>query len=127
LYRISYRAISYLQLSPGHFSFRLSQPSRSTSWLGPVLFPLNSTPLEALLNQISYKGFQIVAHPFRFQIGYLERWGFKVEIIRLEGKVSKNFVASLKFGRKQEAIENCFEYGKQIIDGQVPGCSVGDL
>ena len=68
-----------------------------------------------------------MAHPFRFQIGYLERWGFKVEIIRLEGKVSKSFLASLKFGTKQEAIENCFEYGKQIIDGQVPSCSVGDL
>ena len=68
-----------------------------------------------------------MAHPFRFQLGYLERWGFKVEIFRLEGKVSKSFLASLKFGTKQEAIENCLEYGKQIIDGQVPGCSVGDL
>jgi hypothetical protein len=92
-----------------------------------VPLPLNSTPLEYLLNQISYKGFQIGAHPFRFQIGYLEKWGFKVEIFRLEGKVSKRFLVSLKFGRKQEAIENCFEYGKQIIDGQVPSCSVGDL
>jgi hypothetical protein len=53
---------------------------------GAPSLPFNSTPLEALLNQISYKGFRIVAHPFRYQVGYLEKWVSRLKFFAWEGR-----------------------------------------
>ena len=39
----------------------------------------------------------------------------------------KQFSDSNTFAKEEEAIEQCFVFGKKIIDGQIENCTVVDL
>ena len=54
-------------------------------------------------------------------------WEFKVIIWGKEGKFSRDFLGPQAFKTEEEALQGCLEYGKRIIDGMVPGCSVDDI
>jgi len=71
---------------------------------------------------VSYKGYQIMVMSFR--LIRLGEWGFKVIIFR---KGSRDFLSSHTFKTEEEALQGCLEYGKRIVDGEVPSCSVDDL
>jgi hypothetical protein len=39
----------------------------------------------------------------------------------------RSFSGASTYASEEDAIEGCFEYGRRIIDGLVPDCSVDDL
>jgi hypothetical protein len=40
---------------------------------------------------------------------------------------SRSFIVSKTFPNREEAIQYCFAFGQQSIDGKVAHCSVADL
>ena len=68
---------------------------------------------------IKYKGYEIYARPQELQEG---GWNTNIEIVRdAEGQRHiKPYLASNKFPTEEEAIASCLEYGRRIIDGEVP-------
>jgi len=76
-------------------------------------------------DQVSYKGYQIMV--MSFQLIRLGQWEFKVIIFGKGGYFSKHFLSPHTFKTEEEALQGCLEYGKQIVDGEVAGCSVEDI
>ena len=74
--------------------------------------------------QVSYKGYQIMVMSFQLSSG---EWEFKAIIFGKEGNFSRDLLSPHTFKTEQEALDGCLEYGKQIVDGEVPGCSVDDI
>lgn len=76
------------------------------------------------MDTINYEGYEIVAKPRQLADG---AWQLNLTIIEHLGKQtdSKNFFARNAFESREEAIHGCFDFGKQIIDRKVEGCSVG--
>ncbi len=79
------------------------------------------------MDKIQYKGFIINASPQ--QLVENEQWAVNVHIEKHRGgSVSdRAFSAANTFFSKDEAIEHCLDFGRQIIDGNVIDCSVSDL
>ena len=75
--------------------------------------------------QVSYKGYQIMV--MSFQLIRSGEWEFKVIIFGKDGNFSKDFLGPHTFKSEEEALQGCLEYGKRIVDGEVPGCSVKDI
>ncbi len=78
------------------------------------------------MNEISYKNFIIQAIP---QLVESERWTLNIKIHKYGCLVNiKDFYSSTTtFDTEEEAIDHCFNFGKQIIDGQISNCTVDDL
>jgi hypothetical protein len=79
------------------------------------------------MNRIIYKGYQI--EPIPYQLAESGEWTMNIHILRDRGNEIRvrPFFARNRFKTEEEAIEHCFYFGKQIIDGQIENCSVDDL
>ena len=71
----------------------------------------------------SYKGFEITARPY--QLHDTGKWTVDIEISR-KGRM-RSFSTSEHFATEAEAITRSHRFGRQIIDGKVPECSVDHL
>ena len=70
-----------------------------------------------------YKGFSIRARPY--QIHESRQWTVDLEIHRNGRK--QPFSLSEHYSTEREADERCWDLGRQIIDGGIPGLSVAQL
>ena len=79
------------------------------------------------MKKLYYKGFEIEATPY--QLADTGLWTTHIYIWkhRGQGSTNKEFSATYPFGGRDEAIKDCLNFGKQIINGQFEGCSVKDL
>ncbi len=79
------------------------------------------------MDKMSYNGYEIMAVPY--QLADSGEWTVNVVISkhRTDAVVSRQFSAGEKFRTKQEAIQHCFAFGRQIIDGESESCAVVDL
>ena len=77
--------------------------------------------------EISYKGYLIEADPH--QLAESGEWTIFVSIYRHRGSrtTEKPFYDEKRFKTKEEAIQYCFYFARQIIDGKVKNCTVDDL
>ena len=71
----------------------------------------------------SYKGIEITVRPY--QLHDTRKWTVDVEI-RRKGRM-RSFSTSEHFATEAKAVTRSFEFGRQIIDGKVPECSVDHL
>lgn len=69
------------------------------------------------MKELSYKGYVIEAYP-EYSVES-NRWSTSVVIYECQGgRISdRQFVAPNTFQTEEEAMEHCFNFGKQIIDG----------
>ena len=76
---------------------------------------------------IDYKGYEIRAAPR--QLADSGEWTLNILIVRDTGTGLNNrsFSGSNRYKTNSEAVQHCFNFGKQIIDGKVEGCTVADL
>lgn len=83
--------------------------------------------MKARMDVIQYKGLEIHAAPY--QLADSGEWKMNIHIFLRRGSESKsrNFSAANGYKTREEAVKNCFQFGKQIIDGQSADCSVADL
>lgn len=74
-----------------------------------------------------YKGHEV--HPAPEQLTETGEWTVRVFIAHNKGRetVEKPFSASNTFKTQEEAVKHSLIFGKQIIDGKIPGCTVLDL
>lgn len=74
-----------------------------------------------------YKGYVIQAVPY--QLAKDKKWTININIWKEKGSsvTERNFSASNTFIDKDEAIQHCYHFGKQIIDGELKGMTVSDL
>lgn len=79
------------------------------------------------MDVLNYKGFEIHAAPYR--LAETGQWKINIDIARHTGDEGRfrNFVHSDSYPTREDAVEHCFQFGRQIIDGQVSNCSVTDL
>ena len=79
------------------------------------------------MTDISYKGYLI--RPAPKQLVDSGEWNMDIHISIDKGNrlIIRNFNTANTFATKEEAIQHCINYGKQIIDGEVEGCTVTDL
>jgi hypothetical protein len=79
------------------------------------------------MTSIEYKGFEIRAVPY--QLVDSGGWTLDILIVRDTGTKIKHrkFGGSNTYKTKDEAVQHCFNLGKQIIDGKVEDCTVADL
>ncbi|GKS66327.1 hypothetical protein YTPLAS72_36310 [Nitrospira sp.] len=74
---------------------------------------------------ITYKGFTIQPAPRQlvetgqWELNVFISWGAEDE------EDSSHFVKTGRYATSEEATAECIAYGKQIVDGQIPGSSVG--
>ncbi len=78
------------------------------------------------MDEITYKGFIIDSTPFQLQGG---EWSTDIwiRIHRTEETAGRNFNTEDVFSTREEAVAHCLQFGMDIIDGKVEGCSVEDL
>ena len=78
------------------------------------------------MSEITYKGFSIVATPVELHDG---TWSTEIWIETHGEKEHKgqNFTSLNTFPTEKEAVEYCFQFGRDIIDGKVEGSTVEDL
>lgn len=79
------------------------------------------------MDTISYKGYQIQASPYQLADSGRFKITICITVERGADTILRKFSAGNTFETRQEAIEHCFTFGKQIIDGQVLECTVSDL
>ena len=79
------------------------------------------------MDRMSYNGYEIRAVPH--QLADSGEWTVNVVISkhRTDAVASRQFSAGEKFRTRQEAIQHCFVFGRQIIDGKSESCTVVDL
>jgi len=79
------------------------------------------------MQSIGYKGYKIQAAPY--QLAESKEWTINIYIFIDKGSeiVERNYSAGNTFQTEEEAITHCLDFGRQIIDGQIPGCYVNDL
>jgi hypothetical protein len=75
------------------------------------------------MERVQYKGHVIQARPF--QLADSGRWSLDITIERDTGDevIVRPFSASNEFENRDEAVRHCINFGRQIIDGEVPGCA----
>jgi hypothetical protein len=80
-----------------------------------------------MMESIPYEGFWI--DPAPYQLAETMKWKIQVYIRRDTGSAitSKYFIASDTFDTEEEAEYHSINFGKDIIDGKIPSCSVNDL
>ena len=79
------------------------------------------------MNSIYYKGYEIQAIPH--QLAESSQWTVDILIVRSTGAELKHrkFGAGNTYKIEKEAVQHCFNFGQQIIDGEVESCSIADL
>lgn len=79
------------------------------------------------MDEIVYKGYVIVAVPSK--IADSGEWTVNIRIEKHTGDqiASRPFSASNTFKTRPEAIQHCFAFGRQIIDGRAANCTIADL
>ena len=75
----------------------------------------------------SYKNYRIESQPHRLQTP--DRWTLDVTIYcdTPSGVKYRSFSASSTYATREAAVEAGLQFGKNIIEGRVPNCSVEDL
>lgn len=75
------------------------------------------------METINYEGYEVGAKPTHLTDG---TWQLSIMIIKHGGSetATKSFSARNTFPSRDEAIQQCFEFGKRIIDEDVMGCTV---
>ena len=79
------------------------------------------------MDTVNYKGFEIQATPYHLtETGH---WRINIHIVRHTGDQvrSREFGANNSYPTREEAVQHCFQFGRQIVDGQATNCSVADL
>lgn len=71
------------------------------------------------MNRIMYKGCEIHAVPFRSSVS--NRWNAHVYISVNHGKTvdTLQFTDGCGVEREDRAVQHCFDFGRQIIDGKM--------
>ena len=79
------------------------------------------------MGTVTYKGYAI--HAASYQLADSGEWTMKIYIWHDTGDQMKmrSFGAANTFRTKEEAIQHCINFGKQIIDGKSENCTVCDL
>lgn len=79
------------------------------------------------MNRVEYKGYVIKAAPY--QLAKDKSWSINLYIERHTGSYveMRNFSAANTFPTEKEAIQHCYNFGMEIIDGKVKDCTVDDL
>lgn len=79
------------------------------------------------MNIIQYKGYDIQAAPRKLADG--GRWEINIAILKHAESETKirNFYSADAYDTEEEAVRNCFQFGRQIIDGQSSPFTVADL
>ena len=74
---------------------------------------------------MTYKGYTIQAAPH--ELAETGLWGLNLFIMwsAEDGEHNRHFSTSDQYATKEEATVHCINYGQQIIDGKIPGSSVG--
>ncbi len=75
------------------------------------------------MSSLTYRGFTIT--PRTFQIRGSGRWTLDLVITHRWRR--RAFSGPTTFRSEQAAVRGCFAYGRRIIDGLVPDCSLEDL
>ena len=75
------------------------------------------------MERVQYEGYEI-----EVRTGQLRddgRWTLDINIWRDSGSETAvtPFSSSTTFGTRDEAVQHCINFGRQIIDGKVPGCT----
>jgi len=78
------------------------------------------------MSTMTYKGFEIQAAPSRLRS---REWTVKIHIsIERDGNtLTRSCDALGSFPTQEEATRYCFDFGKQVIDGQVKEISLDDF
>lgn len=79
------------------------------------------------MSTFTYKGYIIEFAPYQLS-GSME-WTVNIYVRRDTGDTisKKSFSVANSFKTKEEAIQHCIDFGKQIIDGEIKNCTVSDL
>lgn len=79
------------------------------------------------MDVVAYKEFEIKASPH--QLAESGEWSLNIYVTHHKGGeiLEKNFSAADTFKTRDDAIFHCHNFGRQIIDGKVPGCTIADL
>jgi len=75
---------------------------------------------------VTYKGFTI--QPALRQLVDTGQWELNIFISWIvdgDEEDSRHFVKTGRYATEEDATVQCITYGQQIVDGQVPGSSVG--
>jgi hypothetical protein len=82
---------------------------------------------EVFMQARAYKGYEIEAVPQ--QLVDSGEWTVEIAIVhdRKGNRTYRKFSAGNRCTSKEGAVQHCFDFGKQIIDGKVKDCSVTDL
>ena len=80
-----------------------------------------------IVKKVRYRGYVIHASPW--QLAESEEWTIDLTISKDHGHAhaEKQFSANNTFKSEEEAVNRCIDFGKQIIDGESPTCTVTDL
>jgi hypothetical protein len=70
----------------------------------------------------TYKEFRVMAKPLQLVGG---EWNTQVHLMR--GNAVKAFYASNTWKTEADAVRGCLEFGRRIIDEEIPGIGPGDL
>ena len=79
------------------------------------------------MTTVLYKGFEVESDSYR--LAETGRWTLNIHVSKpFPGQlISRNFGAGTTYAERAEAAAHCIDFGKRIIDGEVPGASVADL
>ncbi len=82
---------------------------------------------ETKIDSVPYKGYLIQAAPY--QLADSGEWTINISIWHDTGSAVniRNFSAANTFKTKEEAVQHCINFGRQIIDGKSEDCTVTDL
>ncbi len=78
------------------------------------------------MERVRYKKFIIDAQPEHLEGN---KWSLNLYIERHTGSDvrERHFFARKTFDTEEMALAHCIDFGRQIIDGKYPNCSVSDL
>ncbi len=115
----------FLNIVRGYLSKELRTEVESRS-SGQVPTELESRE-DTLADAVSYMGYLI--EPASHRLTDSGEWTIEITICRDTGRQIKmrGFSAAGTFKMKDEAIQNCIDFGRQIIDRRFPDCTVSDL
>ncbi|OGF44968.1 MAG: hypothetical protein A2452_08345 [Candidatus Firestonebacteria bacterium RIFOXYC2_FULL_39_67] len=76
-------------------------------------------------NRISYNGYIIEANTHQLET---KKWTLDITIYKNYGNkvVAKPFYSNNTFENKEDAINNCYIFGSNIIDGKITKCSLSE-
>lgn len=75
------------------------------------------------MNTLTYRGFTIT--PRTFQIRGSWRW--TLDLVIANRRRQRAFSGPKTFQTEEAAVRGCYAFGRRIIDGLVPDCSLEDL